>query len=486
MINMSDVVLIFPKTGYDIKNSSVELPLSMLSLASVLIDDYDVKIIDQRIDKDWEKKLERELASGPLAVTVSAMTGTQITNALEVSKMVKESGSKTVWGGIHATILPYQTVQHSLVDYVIVGDGEFTLKSLLDVLSNKGDVKSIPNLVYQGKEHSVMSTKVEMSDPEKIPEVPFHLLDVEKYVKSGGMSFDKKERILPFISSRGCPYRCAYCSTGFLSERRWKPLSAEETVARVFSMKKKFNLDVVKFYDENFLSNPKRAEAIADGIDNQLKWSIQARMDNLLMVDLKKMEHGGLRIVEPGVESGSNRILSMINKDETKETMLKANRKLAETNIKSFYNFMMGFPTETCEEIMETTDFALELIRENKNAHVTGFYIYSPYPGSAIYNLALQHGFKAPESLEGWAEYSRQHRLTPWIQNKLEMMTVIMYSAKFVDGKRMKYVLRNTLVPSFVFSLFGFYFRRKWKKHDFRENLVLKVLKCASRIAGIK
>ena len=91
---MSDVVLFFPKTGYDIKNASVELPLSMLSLASVLVDDYDVKIIDQRIDDDWEKELEHELFNGTLAVAMSAMIGTQIRNALSISNMAKESGCK--------------------------------------------------------------------------------------------------------------------------------------------------------------------------------------------------------------------------------------------------------------------------------------------------------------------------------------------------------------------------------------------------------
>lgn len=480
---MSDIVLFFPKTGYDIKNSSVELPLSMLSLASVLVDDYDVTIIDQRIDENWEKKLENELSTKPLAVTMSAMTGTQITNALAVSKMVKESGSKTVWGGIHATILPYQTIQHPSIDYVIVGEGEFTLKSFLEAVSNGGDIKNVPNLVSKDKELPSIQTKVPISEPEDIPELPFHLVDVENYVKSGGMTFNRKERILPFISSRGCPYRCAYCSTGFLSERRWKALSTEETVKRVLSMKKKFNIDVIKFYDENFLSNPKRAEAIAEGINSEVKWSIQARMDNIMLVDLKKMEQGGLRVVEPGVESGSNRILSLVNKDETKETMLCANRKLAETNIRAFYNFMMGFPTETHEELMETIDFSLQLIKENKNAHVTGFYIYSPYPGTTLYNLAVQYGFKAPESLEGWAQYSRQQQLTPWLQDKIDMLNSIMYGAKFVDGKRMKYILRNTAVPGFVFSMLGSYFRKKWERHDFRETFVVKALQYAANKA---
>lgn len=480
---MSDIVLIYPKTGFDIKNASIEIPVSTLSLASVLVDDYDVKIIDQRIDDDWEKKLEDELSNGTLAVAMGAMIGTQIKNALSISKKAKESGCKTVWGGPHSTILPYQTVQHPLVDYVIVGDGEFTLKLFLDKLSKGEDLKDIPNLVYKGKESPAVKSKVPISEPEDIPELPYDLVDVEKYVKNGGMALSKKERMLPFISSRGCPYRCSYCSTGFLSERRWKSLSAEETVRRVLNISKKYKLDFVKFYDENFLSNPKRAEAIAEGIGNQVQWSIQARMDNILMVDLKKLEKGGLRFVEPGVESGSNRILSLIAKDETRETMLEANRKLAETNIKSYCNFMMGFPTETYDELMESIDFALRMIEENRNAHISGFNTYMPYPGSALYPLALQYGFKSPENLEGWIDYTRQDQPTPWTQDKTGMLSTIAYSSKLVDGKRMKLILRNTAVPPFIITMLGAYFRHKWRKHDFRETILVKALKYVAKRA---
>ncbi len=479
---MSDVVLIFPKTGYDIKNASVELPMSMLSLAAKLIDEYDVTIIDQRVDAKWEKKLDDELSKEPLAVTMGAMTGTQITNALTVSKRVKDAGSRTVWGGIHPTILPYQTVAHPMVDYVIVGDGEFTLRQFVETAEKGEDLDSIPNVVSKKSKPDVLSEKVPIADPVEIPEIPFHLVDVENYVKSGGMTFSKKERILPFVTSRGCPYRCGYCSTGYLAARRWMPLTAEESIKRVLNMSKKFNLDAVKFYDENFLSNPKRAVQIAEGIGRKVSWSIQARMDNILSTDIQKLEEGGLRIVEPGVESGNNRILSMVHKDETVETMIAANRKLAQTNIKAFYNFMMGFPTETKEEIMQTVDFALQLIKENKNAHVTGFYVYSPYPGTSLYNLAVEHGFNAPESLEGWAEYSRQQQLTPWIQDKIGMLNMIMYGSKFVDGRRMKHILKNTHVPPVVFTALGAYFRNKWTHHDFKETVVVKALRAiASR-----
>lgn len=477
---MSDVVLFFPKTGYDIKNASVELPLSMLSLASVLVDDYDVRIIDQRVDEQWEQKLEKELAKKPYAFTFSAMTGTQITNALALSKRVQEGGSKAIWGGIHATILPYQTVEHPNVDYVIVGEGEFTLKAFVDAQAKGGEVKDIPNLVYKGKDRSGLTAQAPISEPSDIPELPYHLVDVENYVKSGGMTFARNERILPFITSRGCPYRCGYCSTGFLAQKRWKYLSADEAVERVMRIKRRYHLDVVKFYDENFLTNPVRAEAIARGLNDQIKWSIQARMDNLLRVNIKTLEAGGLRVVEPGVESGSDRILQLVNKDENVATMVKANQKLAETNVKAFYNFMMGFPTETKEEIMQTIDFALQLLKDNKNAHVTGFYIYSPYPGTSLFTLAVQHGFTMPDTLEGWAEFSRQQQLTPWIQDRIDMLNSIMYGAKFVDGKRMRYILRNTPIAPVVIPLLGWYFRRKWRQHDFRDTMVIKSLQYVS------
>ena len=474
---MSDILCVYPKTGYDIKNSSVELPLGLLSTVSVVHNDYNVKILDQRIDQNFKENLINEVSKEPRVVLIPSMTGTQLRFALDISKYIKDnSKTKVLWGGVHATLMPQQTIGHKLIDMVVIGEGEFVLQNLMAALDGKIQFEKVNGIAYRDGKNISINPAADQPDPNTIPEVPYHLVDVENYVKSGGIAFDNKERTLPFISSRGCPYTCTFCSTAGINKGKWRSMTAELTHERVSKMVRKYKINVVKFYDENFTSNPKRAERIAELINNGFGWSMQARMDNMLITDMKKLEEGGLRIVEPGVESGSDRILKLINKGENRATMIAANRKLAGTNIKAFYNFMMGFPTETNEELMETVDLALQLIKENQNAHVTQFYIFVPYLGAQLFDYAVEQGFQVPKTLEEWVAFSRQQTYTPWIQDKKEILETIMYTSKFVDGKRLCQVLRNTRIPKFFIRAVSSNYRKNWEKHKFNKTMSVKIL----------
>ncbi len=477
MHGMAEILGVYPKTGYDIKNSSVELPLGLLSTVSVVYKDHEVKILDQRVDDEFDKHLLEELSKDPKVVLIPSMTGTQLKYALEASRIVKEkSKAKVLWGGVHATLMPQQTIEHPLIDMLVIGEGEFVLQDIMDALDGKRNLEDVKGIVYKENGRVKFNEKAGQPDPNEIPEVPYNLVDIENYVKSGGISFNVKERTLPFISSRGCPYTCTFCSTGGINKGKWRSMNAELTYERVSKMVKKFNIDVVKFYDENFTSNPKRSEEIADLIGGKFLWSMQARMDNMLITDMKKLEAGGLRVVEPGIESGSDRILKLVNKGEDKATMIAANRKLAETNIKAFYNFMMGFPGETYDELLETVDLALQMIKENPNGHITQFYIYVPYVGAPLFDYAVKQGFQVPKTLEEWIGFSRQQTYTPWIQDKKEMLEMIMYTSKFVDGKRLCQVLRNTKVPKFFIRGLSSNYRKNWEKHNFEKTMSVKIL----------
>lgn len=474
---MADILGVYPKTGYDIKNSSVELPLGLLSTVAAVHQDYNVKIIDQRVDENFQENLFNELSKVPRVVLIPSMTGTQLKYALDISRVVKNTSKSTVlWGGVHATLMPEQTIGHKLIDMIVIGEGEFVLQNLMAALDGKIALDSVNGVAYKENGSVKMNPRAESPNPNLIPEIPYDLVDIENYVKSGGIAFDDKERTLPFISSRGCPYTCTFCSTAGISKGNWRSMTAELTHERVMKMTRKYNLNVVKFYDENFTSNPKRAERIAELINGEVGWSMQARMDNMLITDMKKLEEGGLRVVEPGVESGSDRILKLINKAETKSTMIAANKKLADTNIKAFYNFMMGFPGETYDELMETVDLALQLIKDNPNAHITQFYIFVPYLGAPLFDYAVQQGFQVPKTMEEWIAFSRQQTYTPWIQDKKDMLETIMYTSKFVDGKRLCQVLRNTKVPKFFIRALSSNYRKNWEHHKFKKTASVKVL----------
>lgn len=471
---MADVVLVFPKTGFDIKRVSVDMPLALLSASVYVARDFEVKVIDQRLDPQWEETLKDELEKAPLCVGVSCLTGPQIAHGLQVSRIVKESGvqAKVVWGGVHATLLTEQTVSHPLVDIAVAGEGEFAFRDLVHALKNGSDLSEVKGIAFKKDGKVVRTPPQDLVDLNQLPELPYQLINVEDYVGSQGRFPQESARSLIFISSRGCPWQCTYCCNPRLSRRRWRSMSAGLAYERVSALVDKYRLDSITFHDEEFLVDKNRAEEIATLIGGRFQFWIQGRMDLLKRADLHVLEKGGLRAVQPGIESGSPRILRLINKGETVEDFLEANRRLADTDIRPLYNFMCGFPTETREEVMQSVDLALRLLDENRKAQLSGFYVCVPYPGTDLFDLAIKEGFTVPDALDGWASFNRQHLNTPWIQDKLPLFQSLMLTSRFIDGTRLgtrlSAAFQGLPVPFIKTRQLGRFYWRRWRKRVFQ------------------
>ncbi|MFH1009228.1 MAG: radical SAM protein [Candidatus Latescibacterota bacterium] len=477
---VSDVILVFPATGFDRPKVSIDLPLSLLAAANLVSREFSIRIIDQRLEPYWQDLLKQELKYNPLCVGVTAMTGPQIFYALEVAKIVKENSDvPLVWGGVHGTLQPDQTLQHPNVDIVVIGEGEYSFLELVRVLASKHQFSSVRGIAFKHKGRIVRTETPPTVDLERLPMLPYHLVDVERYIGSQGRFPDKKIRSLIFFSSRGCPFRCAYCCNPALYHSTWRSLSAERTFQQASELAIKFKLDAVTFHDEDLFISKHRIEKLADLIGGRFLWWGQSRMDRIAKMDLTKLERGGLRALQPGIESGSDRVLRMIHKGETVATVLKANRALARTGIVPLYNFMMGFPTETYDELMESVDLAAKLLDENPRAELTGFYVFIPYPGTELFKVAVKEGFRPPESLEGWSTFNRQRLFTPWMTSRPELYHAIMMMSKFVDRTRMIRRLRDhsdaDLLGLFLLRQLARLYRYRWGRHEFEKSLENKL-----------
>lgn len=198
----------------------------------------------------------------------------------------------------------------------------------------------------------------------------------------------------------------------------------------------------------------------------------------MLKVDLKEMERCGMLVVAPGLESGSNRILKWIKKWETVEQSIAANRKLAETSIFAQYNFMMGFPGKTQEELNETVDLALRLMEENPRAVVNQFSPFTPLPGTELLDISVnEFGFELPETLEGWIGISRRRLPTPWQQEKKKLFEYLMYTSVFISPNNRFLSKACWWLPSFMYAIYGCYVKRRWRKHDYRHTPEIKLMR---------
>lgn len=481
---MSDVVIIYPRTGFDTKHVSITLPLAVLSACSGLIGEFKVKIIDQRIFDDWEQILEKELKTKPLCVALSSMTGSQIFYALQVSRYVKEDHPEIpiVWGGMHPTLMAEQTLKHPDIDFIIVGEGEIAFRNLVRELAGKKQFEKVGGLAWKDKEGTIhINPEGELPDLNQLPPIPYDLVNIEDYTTPTQYLFPTVKRLLPFQGSRGCPYKCTFCSEPALT-RTYRMMKPELFIERTMELVHRYNLNHITFYDEEFFVNPKWATRIAELINGQYTWWVQSRADDMLKVDLKKMEKYGMLVVAPGIESGSNRILKWINKNETVDQFIECNQRLAQTSIIPQYNLIIGFPSETTEEVNETIDLTLKLLEDNPRAIINSFSPFTPLPGTKLLEISRnEYGFKEPEKLEGWIHIARRRLPTPWMHEKLDMYQNLMYTSVFMNNAK-RFAQAYWWAPTFVFDLYSKLILHRWKNHKYKNSLDIKIARLIHRL----
>jgi radical SAM superfamily enzyme YgiQ (UPF0313 family) len=443
-----DVILINPFNRFGKEVSKTHrgvLPLGLLAVATPLDSaGYRVKIIDQQIEPQWEKLLLAELKKNPLCVGITCMTGPQIWHALEASMTVKQNTNvPVIWGGVHASLLPQQTLENENVDMVVQGEGEETFLELVRALGNRSSLNNVKGIWYKDNGQISANCPRPFVDLNEQPPLAYHLLDINKYLER---EFD--DRLLRTFTSRGCNYNCTFCYNTNFNLGKWRVLTAEETVKRIKSIVDTYCIKGIMFCDDNFFGNILRVREILEGFMreglNLVLYKLDIRADTLFNLDddfLKLLKRSGCQTMNIGLESGSERILSLIKKKITISQILTINKRLRTLGIIPKYTFMMGYPTETREELQETVSLILRLIKENPEA-MKSLHIYAPFPGTELFELAIQHGLQVPQRLEDWIPFNFRMVNLPWLSQErkrlLEMLhccTVLLEDNSFFNPK---------------------------------------------------
>lgn len=426
---MSDIILIFPKTGFDI-GATVAPPHSLLTIAAPLKKaGYSIKIIDQRVSSAWAEDVRQALKSGPLCVGISSMTGSQIKFALEAARLVRQEAKRAdmpiVWGGPHPSILPGETLENEFADIVVIGEGDISFFELVRALEEKVSLGKIKGIAYKENGKIFTNPPRELLDIETLHPTPWDLVDVEKYIHPD-FYLKKTNRTLDIgQTSRGCPYQCGFCCSATIRKRLWRPMSVRKSLDFIVNDVQRFNLDGIWLRDDNFYVDSQRTKAICQGmVDAGLKidwYSSGTRVDTFLKLTpeaIRAMKDSGAHVLKFGAESGCNRILNLMQKGITIEQTFLSNIKAKECGIRPAYSFMAGFPGETMDEVDMTIKAMNRLIRDNPDAELESICIYTALPGTPMYNLALQQGLRPPRSLEEWSGWNFQEyadeRKNPW------------------------------------------------------------------------
>ena len=452
-----EVVMIQPKTS--LTGSFVKmLPLSLLyATYKVVQRGFKVHILDARIKpSSWKIDLEELINDRTLVIGLTIMSGVSITEGIIISRYIKEKWPRlyVVWGGPHPTSSPNDIMQEQSVDFVILGYGAESFYQL--ILNLAGDEKLMSLNEIKGLMWKDSAGVFHINDITNsfefihYKEIPYHL--IKNY--SAYKHIDSNERVFSMYSVMGCPYKCTFCSSpaqysGF--KKKWHSYPIKEVVEHIKMVKEKYGATFIYFIDDDSFVDLKHVENIIDEINRlgiRIKLGFRgARVNEVARMSddfLEKLAVAGTNTMHIGIESGSNRLLKMTKKNTTVDQIIEINKKLARnTKIKVFYNFIVGFPTETIDETKMTRDLILRLISDNPSCCVIPLNKPRPLPGTELFDLAVQHGYKTPETLEDWGKYDVESTdynpvwLTEEHNKFIRMMFLCMY---FIDDKIFKVV----------------------------------------------
>lgn len=407
---MKRVVLIYP---CNISNRGpTHPPLGILYLAGILLgNEIDVIIIDESMQKNSRKILLDSLSAETICVGISTMSGRMLKAALDVASFVRQHQPNVpiVWGGVHPTLEPQSTLQHDLCDAVCIGEGEVSFLQMIRAYNKEIAFKDIKGIGFKEKGEAVFTAPRDKHfELDKLPSLPYHLLDLEAYYGPNNFFGFKSEKVFALETSRGCPYRCCYCVQA-LQRQPMRHMSAD-TVLRFIQDGLNAGFEAVAIMDDNFFANEKLALETMHAISMQ-NWSLEMyaspRADYLCRVDdhiLELMQKIGLTSFCVGAESGSDRMLKLIGKGEKIDDIFKANRRLAHTGgFHPWFVFITGFPFERLEDTIETYKAMTRIVKENPFARTNNKKLI-PTPNTPVFNECLARGMKKPETIEEWIE----------------------------------------------------------------------------------
>ena len=423
---MDRIVFVYPKIEFQDNYPNSWIPYSLLALAtSINKSNIEIFLFDQNKnnDKEFIKYIEK-YKDEILCVAFSVMTGgAQIKNALYLSRIAKGQGIITAFGGPHVNVLPAQTAKHELVDYALKGLGQIQFPIFIDVLRHKKEVSIVPNIYYY--KGQCLKTGVDKSfNGLYLPNYDFSFINVEPYIQNDNTI---NTRTINYITSQGCPYTCRFCYETCYKRKHYKIREAD-VIDDIEFLVRKYNVNGIKFYDADWFVDVDRSIRICDSLKKlNIKWAASINPRDVLRAErnnkkklLQKAKDSGCTRLLMGMESGNNRVLNtIIDKRVTKEELYEVAQLISNYGILGSYTFIVGFPNETKEEIQETFDF-IENLWDLNFCPETRVHIYTPYPGTKLFEDALDLGFKVPNTLEGWASFDYYKAMTPWTDIDLE------------------------------------------------------------------
>jgi anaerobic magnesium-protoporphyrin IX monomethyl ester cyclase len=408
------VVFFFPSFA----SSEATAPLGLLAVATPLLrSGYSIQLIDSTITPNYKKRVLEEVKDA-LCLGISLVTGPMIRETVEIARAVKEwdPDFPVILGGWHPSLLPKQTLEADYIDIVVKGQGEDALLDVVRHLEGHSSLDLIPGIGFKRDKKLIFTTERPLRPIVDSPPKAYHIADFDAYERVCG------RRWAMYTSSLACPYNCSYCTNAGVYGRKWNALPAEQFVEETVDLTRRYGLELLWVVDDNFLVDLDRARLIADGLVRagaNFRWSIQATTNltaRLSVEDLKLLRRSGLQQICHGAESGSQKILKLMNKGfQNFQTIYETAARCLEADIRPSFNIIFAYPGEEQSDRRQTINFIMDMCRRHPGAEFWTN-IFTPYPGAPVMEHAEEFGIQVPTSFEGWSDFFPRYTVLPWLK----------------------------------------------------------------------
>ena len=375
----------------------IGIPVAVGSLAGYLrLHGVKVNVLDEEVIDITPESLAQALEGleKPYVIGLSCLTA-HVARAYEHAKMIKRlyPDAVVVTGGLHASAMPEESLAHDAIDAVIKGEGEVALLEFYRAIRAGKSWHGIGNLLF--RENGQIHQNPEMPlipDLDDLPMFPYDLFTHPRYE----MGF--------ITSSRGCPYKCTYCSQRMLTGTSYRYKSAKRIVDELEILIDDCKQKQILFYDDNFSFMTRRVIEVCDqiverGLHKKCAFSIQTRADNIPDTIIPHMRKANFVHVGFGMETGSERLAKIIVKGETVADHIDAVKRCQKAGLETSLFMIFGLPTETAQERNDTFKLVQSL-----DVQMSKYNNLIPYPGTPLYtDLKDSPRVKA---LSGWANFN--------------------------------------------------------------------------------
>ncbi|MDP3766293.1 MAG: radical SAM protein [Nanoarchaeota archaeon] len=368
-------------------------PLGLAYIAATLLKGgHDIKVIDAYAEGiNFEETCKRVINEKPDAVAVTVVTPNAPISH-KIAARIKHSLPNTyiLFGGAHPSIKIKETLEDKSVDFVVKGEGELVFPELLSALQNNDDIKKIKGVSFREDGEIVINPDKEiLENLDELPYPAWELFPMQFYVPYPHWFL--KTPFFPMLTSRGCVFRCNYCSLTTLGRKR-RARDPMKVVDEIEWLVNKFGAREIMFMDPMFPFNKKHDMKIFDeiirrGLNKKIVWISETRVTHVDEESLKKMYESGCRRIAYGAESGVQELLDNVKKDQTVEQIRRAFAATKKAKIDIIAYMMLGLPGETKELSLQTIKFAKEIEPEFVKFNLT-----IPFPGTELYDTALEQG----------------------------------------------------------------------------------------------